>query len=140
MLATRPLEVQICKSDAVVVVHVGGDAGVHNVDELERHLRPVMAMRPSLVVIDLSALSFVSSLGLGLMVELSRGVHRNGGHVRFAAAQPSVRDTIVKCRLDDVLALFPSVDAALDTSDPPPCAHPFDASERPPAAAASHPD
>lgn len=107
------LAVKIEKTADTVIVQLIGEVGLGGVDELERGLRPVLAARCALSIIDMSGLKFISSLGLGLLVELQRGITRNGGVVRFAALQPLVRDAIVKCRLDAVLPLFASVDEAL---------------------------
>lgn len=113
MNTTTNLEVKIERTTEAIIVRLKGEASVQNVDELERQLRPVVASAAGLVVVDLSGLSFISSLGLGLMVQFDRGIARKGGTVRFAGAQLLVRSVITKSRLDAVLHLCASVEQAL---------------------------
>jgi anti-sigma B factor antagonist len=113
MATTHSLEINIERTAGAIIVRLKGEASVQNVDELERQLRPVAASAVELVVIDLSGLSFISSLGLGTMVQFDRGIARKGGTVRFAGAQPLVRGVITKSKLDAVLHLCDSVEQAL---------------------------
>ena len=66
-----------------------------------------------LAVIDLSGLTFLSSMGMGALVSFHRAVTRNGGVVRLAAAPPPIADAIRRARLTDVLDLQATVAAAL---------------------------
>lgn len=113
MPAVSTLKVYIDHHDSHDIVRIVGDASVHNVDELERQLRPAAAWHSRIIVVDLSQVGFISSLGLGVLIQLQRGAQRNGGGVRFVGAKPAVRDTIVKCRLDTVMAMFDTVADAL---------------------------
>src|SRR5262245_32419160 len=113
MPATSILEITIDRIADAVVVRIKGEAPVRNVDDMERQLRPVAALRSSLVVFDLSGLSFISSLGMSVLVNLHRGIERNGATVRFAAAQPAIGELFATTRLDTVFQLCPSVDEAI---------------------------
>jgi len=113
--ATSALEITVVESENRVVVRLKGDAGVSNADELDRRLIPLSAKRPALVVFDLSDLVFISSLGLGILMQFQRGINRHGGTVRFAGAQAPVADMLKKCRLDSVFILCDTVTAALDS-------------------------
>src|SRR5262245_48776768 len=103
MPAVSGLKVTITIAGPARVVHITGDAGVSNSDELGRHLLPLAAQHPPLVVFDVAGLTFISSLGLSLLMEFQRGLNRHGGQVRLANPQPAVHDMLKKCRLDTVL-------------------------------------
>jgi len=113
MMPTRPLEIEVENTRAFMMVRVKGEAGAKSADDLQRRLLPVTALKPKTLVIDLSDMTFISSIGLGTLLELQRGLALSGGVVRFAAPQPLVRETLCRCRLDHVLNLFPTVESAV---------------------------
>jgi anti-sigma B factor antagonist len=113
MQLTRPLEIEVENTRACMMVRVRGEAGAKCADDLERQLLPVTALKPKTLVIDLSDMTFISSIGLGTLLELQRGLALNGGVVRFAAPQPMVHETLCRCRLDRILNLFPTVESAV---------------------------
>jgi anti-anti-sigma factor len=87
-----------------VVFRLAGEAGVRQAGELAVALLRVTALRPPLVTLDLSGLSLLSALALGVLVDFRRGVVRAGGRVRLAGAlQEPVREALVRAGL---LALF----------------------------------
>ena len=55
------------------------------------------------MVIDLAALSFISSLGIGALVGLARGLKEQGGSLRLAAPQPPIRERENREALNDVV-------------------------------------
>jgi anti-sigma B factor antagonist len=113
--ASQPLEVQIVeREERRVIVRVKGDAGVGNVDELDRQLLKLTAARSALVVFDLADLRFISSLGLGILLNFHRNASHHGGRVRLAAVRPQVLDMMKKCRLDSVFEIRPSLSDALE--------------------------
>lgn len=66
------------------------------------------------VVLDLSAVDFLSSSGLGLLVALDEEARRSGAPLRIVAAGTrSVIHPIRTMALDDVLTLFATVDEAV---------------------------
>ena len=113
MPTTSKLQVIIEHADHGMVARLIGDAAVNEVNELERSLRPIAASRGQLVIMDLAELRFISSLGLGMLVALHRGIVAGGGAMRLAAPQQLVRDVIVKCRFDSVLPVHASVNDAV---------------------------
>ena len=54
--------------DRTVVVHLAGSAGVDSTEMLEQFLIELAVARPDVVVVDLSGLSFISSLSMGLLL------------------------------------------------------------------------
>jgi anti-anti-sigma factor len=113
MPAASVLSVEVEVQEWGTVIKISGEAGVSNADELSRRLMPVTASHPPLVVFDLAGLRFISSLGLGLLMEFQRGLNLHGGHVRLVNPQPAVHDMLRKCRLDTVLRVAESMEHAL---------------------------
>jgi anti-anti-sigma factor len=67
----------------------------------------------SLVVVDLSRVQILPSLGLGALVQISNKCKARDQSLKLAAAQPSIRKVFSITRLDRILDLVDSVEAAL---------------------------
>jgi anti-anti-sigma factor len=99
-----------------VIVRLTGEAGIRQVDELNAALLGLSAYRPTSVLLDLSGLSFLSSLAMGVLVSFRRGIVRAGGQVRLAPApQEPVREALDRAGL---LALFHSPESRTDACVP----------------------
>ena len=79
------IEVGVTEAPGEVVVRVAGKGCVGQADALTAGLLGLSARRPPLVTLDLSGLTCVSSLAMGVLVTFRRGVVRAGGRVRLAA-------------------------------------------------------
>jgi anti-anti-sigma factor len=99
--------------DEPVVVRIVGDAGVTNVDALAQGLLPLAAMRPSVVIADLSELMFISSLAMSKLIELHRGLKQWNGELLLAVGEGDVSTALMRARLDAVLPCFQTVQEAL---------------------------
>jgi anti-sigma B factor antagonist len=64
------------------------------------------------VVLDFAAVQFVPSLALGLLMKMNEACKKRDQELRFAAVTPQVRDVLKITRLDRVLHLFDTVEAA----------------------------
>jgi anti-anti-sigma factor len=67
----------------------------------------------SVVVIDLSRVQILPSLGLGALVQMSNKCKARGQSLKLAAPQPAIRKVFAITRLDRILDLTDSVEAAL---------------------------
>jgi anti-anti-sigma factor len=65
------------------------------------------------VVLDLTSLEFLSSLGIRLLLSSARAVARRGGKVVLFGAQPMVREVLSAMALDEVLPLVNTEKEAL---------------------------
>ena len=61
------------------------------------------------VVVDLSAVDFLATPGVTMLLTASRRLAETGGRLVAAAATPAVDQVIRRCRLDGVLRLTPTV-------------------------------
>lgn len=68
---------------------------------------------PSNIILDLSAIDFVDSSGLGALVQLVKKANTEGGSVQLVS-NPRVTQTVKLVRLEKFLSLQPSVDAAIE--------------------------
>ena len=117
--AMLTLDVQVAEIDHGMLVKIVGDAGVTQVAKLEHELSKVMLQKPPVAVLDLSQLTFISSLGMGALVSFRRSVTTKGGQVRLAAVPKLIRDGFRRARLDLLFPMFDTVDAALEAAVAP---------------------
>lgn len=68
---------------------------------------------PANVVLDLAQIDFVDSSGLGALVQLAKKVQGAGGKLQIVT-NPRVTQTVKLVRLEQFLALQPSVEIALN--------------------------
>src|SRR5688572_25916493 len=108
-----------------VTVETGGNAVVARVNlklfddaSLKRmnQLIDEAATKPGVtaVVLDMSRVQIVPSLGLGALVQLSNKCKARGQRLKLAAVQPQVRQTMSITRLDRTFELVDSVEAGVE--------------------------
>lgn len=64
------------------------------------------------VIVDLSAVSFLASIGIRMLMTAARGQHGRGGKVVLAAPQPMVRKVLVTAGIDQLIPMFDDVESA----------------------------
>jgi anti-sigma B factor antagonist len=107
------LDVRRTDHGDAVVLAFAGEIDLANAKQLGAVVEHVQLARPAVLVIDLSAVSFLGSAGLSLLVEACGNA--GDGEVRVAAPSDVARRAIKVTALDQVLPLFSSVDDALAT-------------------------
>src|SRR5262249_53379281 len=93
-----------------VVVRLVGEGNYLAAESLQRSLTGLTVRRPSLVVFDLSELSFVASLMLGVLINFRRGLVRNGGRGVLPSLQPNVFEVLQAAGLHEVFEITSRVD------------------------------
>ncbi len=102
------LKVTTEDKDGTTVIRISGEADMLSTDHLERTLDQVIVRRPALVLIDLTGLAFITSLGMGALARFSQAIKRHG-RVQLFAPPGHVRDVLFRSR---VIELFEEVNAA----------------------------
>jgi anti-sigma B factor antagonist len=114
-LASSGLQVESKKKGKAAVVAIRGDAGMAFVGQLQQELSRVLEGKPELVVLDLTDLAFISSMGMGTLVNFRNGVGKAGGTVKLAALKPLLTESFRRARLTEMFEIHDSVDAAIGT-------------------------
>jgi anti-sigma B factor antagonist len=95
-----------------VVVRLGGDLDLYNVDRVRSALAGVLDGSPSRVVIDASEVEFVDSTALGVLVDTHQKLP---GGLRIASPQDPIRRALQISGIDRHVTVHDSVDDALTT-------------------------
>jgi len=107
------LVVTISDLDSGVLVRLEGEAGTLGLQRLQLVFARIIARRTRLAVLDLSHLTFLSSLAIGELMRLRRDLGRWNGLVRIASCPPLIRAVFELARLTDFFAFHASVEEAL---------------------------
>jgi anti-sigma B factor antagonist len=100
------------RDDGVVVVRLAGELDLYNAHEVREALLDCCATAPERLVVDLSAVKFIDSTALGVLIEArTRLANRRG----FLLAAPGLetRRALEISGLDRHFAVHESLDAAL---------------------------
>jgi len=84
-----------------------------SVGSIETSFTAAVAAGGKSVVLDLTALEFISSLGIRLLLSATRPLGRRGLKLAMFGAQPMVADVLEAMALGDILPLVATEDEAL---------------------------
>ena len=107
-----PFECRVTETTWGVLLRLEGEAGVRAVDRMQFILMRLVARRTPLVVVDLSGVTFLSSLAMGALVGFSRDLGRWGGRVKLAAIPPLICESLKTSRLHTLFEICATVEEA----------------------------
>jgi anti-anti-sigma factor len=109
---TDPIKTSVTRQGDVALLAVHGEVDVATVGALEAAISDALTDGPAALVIDLTAVEFLASAGLQVLVATRE---RLGENVSYAvvADGPATSRPIQLTGLDQILALHPTVDEAL---------------------------
>jgi anti-sigma B factor antagonist len=111
------LELEHGRNGTVVLV-VHGDADLHVAPELRDRLTRTIDEGATALVVDLSDVAFVDSMGLGVLLGATKRMRAAGGHLRLVVARPEVRRIFEITLLDRVLEIDATREEALANVGP----------------------
>jgi len=104
----RPFGIDVTMSEKAgeVIVHLKGEVPAIEACALEARLPGLSSRAPDRVTIDLSELTFLSALAMGVLVRFRRAVVRAGGRMRLSPTlQPQVRESLEVAKLTELFEL-----------------------------------
>jgi len=109
------LDVTVRKVDCTAVVAVAGEIDVYTSPLLQERLVEVLRDGSPSIVLDLSAVTFLDSTGLGVLITGLKRCRSADGDLVLVTAQPNVLKVLEITGLNDVFKVHDSVDDALDS-------------------------
>ncbi len=112
MSAADAISTSVDRRDGITVLLVDGVVDLATSPPLEELLSELIEEGPAALVIDLTDVSFLASVGLRILAETHERV---GGTGKFAvvATGPVTARPIQLTKLDEFLALYPTLDDAV---------------------------
>ena len=106
------LGLQVEERGDVAVLAVSGEVDVATVPRLREQLHGLVASGTPRIVVDLDAVDFLDSTGLGVLVGALKRVRANGGELALVCTSPRIRKVFEVTGLTKVFALYDTVDEA----------------------------
>lgn len=99
-------------NDRIGVVAVTGVVDMLTAPVLEDAIRTALEKDPAAIVVDLTGVEFLASAGMGILVALHDEI-TPGVKLGIAAEGPATSRPLTLLGIADIIALYPTVDAAL---------------------------
>ena len=102
----------------VLVVELNGELNADRSTDLIGTVKAEIGYGTKKIIIDCGGLTYLSSLGLGALIQVHARMKRIGGDVKLASLKGAVADIIRLARLDQVLGIHPDVNSARRSFEP----------------------
>jgi len=99
------------KIDTFALLEVSGRVDSENAETLRKFLLD-LGGREQRVLIDCSAMDYISSTGLGAMLMLLKEINKKGGTLRLFGLSPRIAEVFGISGFDKFFPIFPDLDAA----------------------------
>jgi anti-sigma B factor antagonist len=112
---SQALRVHGRADDAGIVVHVAGELDLLTAPDLDDELTKARAEAtpPRLLVVDLTDLTFMGSVGLSILITHDRLCREADVELRVVAGNRTIARTITQTGLDDTLTVYTTLAEAL---------------------------
>ena len=114
MVSKQPeMHISVDRQDDVTVVSIRGSVNMMDVDRFRDQLLEAMkAEQDQDLIVDLSGMDFINSLGLGVLVAVQREMKRQQHRLKLVHPQQSIQKMLETTKLTRIFAIFPDVTAA----------------------------
>lgn len=111
------LVMQVDEREGWAVVRASGDIDLTTAPRLREAVVGIVVAGQPRVVLELQAVDFIDSTGLGVLVGLLKRTRGQGGDLRLVSTRSNLRKLLELTNLDRALPLATSVEEAVDASD-----------------------
>lgn len=109
----KPLRLDVSRRDDAAVIKVSGSVSMSEAESLRESLETLAAERVALIVLDLSEMNFISSLGLGAIISGYLKCRHHHGQIKLVRPTAPVRELLETTRLSKLFGVYGSVEEAL---------------------------
>ena len=107
------LGLDVQERDGCAVLAVSGEVDVATVPRLREQLHGLVAQGSNKIIVNLDAVDFLDSTGLGVLVGALKRVRSNDGDLYLVCTQARIRKVFEVTGLTKVFQLFDTVDDAV---------------------------
>ena len=115
MIRDMPPGPRVERLDDIVVVTLSGELDAYDAPALRASFHEVVEGKPAMIVLDLTAVSFLDSTVLGTIVGLLRRMREAGGELRAVLPETTARRIFEITGLDKALDVRPGREQALES-------------------------
>lgn len=98
--------------DGLLCINLEGRLDVDGALAVENRFAFATTTSKENVIVDLSAVTFLASIGIRMLMTAARGKQGRGGKMVMAAAQPAVHKVLLMAGIDQLIPLYDTVEQA----------------------------
>ena len=106
------LKIQVRHEEGVSIATIAGEARFE-IELLEIELGRLAEAHPAVVILDMTELVVLSSLGMGLIVSLRNALKNHGGRLLACGVRREVLDAFKRARLEKIFEVYGTVEEAI---------------------------
>jgi anti-sigma B factor antagonist len=106
------------ESGRTAVFSVHGELDLHEAPELKGRISFAIDHGARLIVVDLTHVTFIDSMALGVLLSATNRLRPAGGQIRLVVPNPNIRRVFEISQLDRVLTIDATRDEALRSARP----------------------
>jgi anti-anti-sigma factor len=99
-------------SDGIDCIILAGPMDSTGAQQIDMRFTALTATRAAQIVIDMTQVPFVASIGIRLLLTNARTLAMRGGRMVIAAPQPVVEEVLRGANIDTLIPMFGDVDSA----------------------------
>jgi len=101
-------------ADGVQKIALSGRMDNAGTEEIDLRFAGLTTARPALIVVDLSQVSFLASIGMRTLLISAKALALRQGHMALAAPQPLVEEVLRLAGIDAVIPVYADIGSACE--------------------------
>ncbi len=115
VIQPTPIQPTPSQPPATLIQLPAGRLNAANAEKVKQELLPVLASETTYIILDLSLLTSVDSLGIGLLLSTLKSCIQAGCHLKLCGLQAEARLPFELLNLNNLFEFFDSVEVAMTT-------------------------
>lgn len=111
-MALEPLQIESELLDDHVILRLQGDLDMASSTDIDLRLSDLANQRIYRVIVDLTSVTFIDSMGLGSLINGRKALEAVGGTLTLVADDGPARRLLTLTKLDEAFPTFDTVEAA----------------------------
>jgi len=107
------MQIDTVEKGNVTVVKISGKMDTYGLKEVRERFEQIIEDKNYKIIVDLSELNYINSLGLGMFISIFKRIRVQNGDLKFASLKSYVLQMFELTKLNNVFEFYPSVDEAL---------------------------
>ena len=102
------------KENDIDIVTISGRLVAADAPEARENLKAIVAAGSGKLIVDLSAVNFIDSSGLSVLISAFKLVRAKNGHMLLSGISRNVQTLLELTRLSEIFEIFATTDAAIE--------------------------
>jgi anti-sigma B factor antagonist len=104
---------EVLPNSDVVILHLGGHLDAHTFERVETTFQELFDQNCFKLIVNLSAIEYISSAGVGAFFNALSQARENGGNIVLANVSPTVNEVLIVLGLGQIFSIAENQNAAL---------------------------